>query len=209
MNGDHEDNMEDTGPGPDLVALVSSRLCHDLASPLGALSTGMEFLEMSAGAPTEEMALLRSSVDTANARLRFFRVAFGGGGEDGPIGAAEARGIVATMYRESRRRVDWSDEVDRPRSEIKLAFLALACLETATPWPAAISVVRHGDRWAVEAQADRLKPLDGLWTALAARRVPGDLPSHEVHFGLLARALSRSGRPIGVAVESRSIVLTF
>lgn len=206
--------MPETPPSPtsadahdvDMTALLGSRLCHDLASPLGALNNGVELLELSQAAPSEEMALLRATLDATLARLRFFRLAFGGGSADGEVGAAEASGIVAAMWRDSRRSVTWEDDAPRPRSEIRLAFLALACVESATPWPARVAVRRDGGGWVIEAAADRLKPL-AHWDALDAGRVPSDLASAEVQFGILAQAAAKMGRAASVTTSDTAIRL--
>jgi histidine phosphotransferase ChpT len=71
----------------DLTSLIGSRICHDLISPLGAIGNGVELLAMSGTAPGPEMDLISQSVENANARIRFFRVAFGaarGGQPRGP-----------------------------------------------------------------------------------------------------------------------------
>ena len=61
----------------DLSALLGSRICHDLISPLGAIANGVELLQMSGAAASPEVALIAESVANANARIRFFRVAYG------------------------------------------------------------------------------------------------------------------------------------
>ncbi|HMR60143.1 MAG TPA: histidine phosphotransferase, partial [Amaricoccus sp.] len=62
---------------PDLSALVSARLCHDLISPMGAIRNGMELLQMAPGeAQSPEHALIADSLETALAKLRYFRLAF-------------------------------------------------------------------------------------------------------------------------------------
>jgi histidine phosphotransferase ChpT len=71
----------------DLCALIGSRLCHDLVSPVGAIGNGVELLSMEgAGAPmpagAAELSLVRESVENAQARLRFFRIAFGDAAPD-------------------------------------------------------------------------------------------------------------------------------
>ena len=58
------------------AALLCSRIFHDLASPLGAIAAGIEFLEMS-GANQAEHALISDSVQATMAKLTFFRWAFG------------------------------------------------------------------------------------------------------------------------------------
>ena len=74
----------------DLATALGSRICHDLASPLGALMAGLDLLEMS-GRPSPELALMRESVEGARATLDLLRLAFG------PAGAGEAIGKAARM----------------------------------------------------------------------------------------------------------------
>jgi histidine phosphotransferase ChpT len=65
---------------PDLAALIGSRICHDLISPIGAIGNGVELLLMEASGKGPELSLISESVAAANARIRFFRVAFGAAG---------------------------------------------------------------------------------------------------------------------------------
>lgn len=61
-----------------LAQLVCSRLCHDLAGLTGAIANGADLVgEDSAGADAEALALIGQSARQANARIAFFRVAFG------------------------------------------------------------------------------------------------------------------------------------
>ncbi len=63
-------SSDDTPQSPDLAALIGSRICHDLISPIGAIGNGLELLSM-AGAGGPEVALISDSVSNANARIRF------------------------------------------------------------------------------------------------------------------------------------------
>ena len=69
----------------DLNALLGSRICHDLISPLSAIGNGIELLTLSGVDAPSEIALISESVDNANTRIRFFRVAFGAAREDQQI----------------------------------------------------------------------------------------------------------------------------
>jgi histidine phosphotransferase ChpT len=61
-----------------VVQLLCSRICHDLAGPVGAVSNGLELVREMAGTPdTEAMDLVELSAGKMFERLRFFRVAFG------------------------------------------------------------------------------------------------------------------------------------
>lgn len=64
-----------------LVALVSSRICHDLVSPIAALTTALDILDDDHGADMREQAmdLIRNSAAQAGVKLEFMRATFGGG----------------------------------------------------------------------------------------------------------------------------------
>lgn len=61
-----------------LAQLLCSRLCHDLAGLTGAIANGADLVaESSTGADAEALALIGQSARQTNARIAFFRVAFG------------------------------------------------------------------------------------------------------------------------------------
>jgi histidine phosphotransferase ChpT len=68
--------------GPDLAALLCSRVCHDVISPVGAINNGLELLD-EGGADSEAMDLIRTSALNASVRLKFARLAFGASGSVG------------------------------------------------------------------------------------------------------------------------------
>jgi len=118
------------GPS-DLAGLVGSRLCHDLISPLGAIGNGLELLSLTGGSGGSELSLVSDSVASATGRLRFFRIAYGGGAQEGALARREIVAILTDLTRGSRLRIDWDIAEPRPRSAVKRAFLAVQCLETA------------------------------------------------------------------------------
>ena len=69
----------------DLAALLCSRVCHDLISPVGAIVNGLEVLEEEKDEATKEFALdlIKSSAGTASKKLQFCRIAFGAAGSAG------------------------------------------------------------------------------------------------------------------------------
>jgi histidine phosphotransferase ChpT len=69
----------------DLAALLCSRVCHDVISPVGAIINGLEVLDEE---KDEEMRgyamdLIKTSAEQASARLQFCRLAFGAAGSAG------------------------------------------------------------------------------------------------------------------------------
>ena len=79
----------------DLAALLCSRVCHDLISPVGAIVNGIEVMEEDKGEETKAFALdlIKKSAYQASAKLQFCRLAFGA------AGSAGARSIWATRKR--------------------------------------------------------------------------------------------------------------
>ena len=81
-----------------LAALIGSRICHDLISPIGAISNGLELLDLAGGVQGPEMDLIADSVGNAGARIRFFRIAYGAAG-DQMLGRAEVVSVLDDMTR--------------------------------------------------------------------------------------------------------------
>src|SRR5712675_309956 len=85
----------------DLAALLCSRVCHDLISPVGAIVNGIEVMEEDKDEETKTFALdlIKKSAYQASAKLQFCRLAFGAAGSAGAqidLGDAEkaARGLM-------------------------------------------------------------------------------------------------------------------
>ena len=79
MSNQHQ--LDDLG----LAALISSRICHDVISPVGAISNGLEVLDEEEDVQVREYALdlIRKSAAQASAKLQFARLAFGAAGSAG------------------------------------------------------------------------------------------------------------------------------
>ena len=179
---------------PDLAALIGSRICHDLISPIGAIGNGVELLMMSPEAQGPELALIAESVASANARIRFFRIAFGLSSADQRIGRPEVTSVLADLTRGTRLAIDWDGPADLPRPEVKLAFLLLMCLETTLPYGGEITVSATGLAWSMTARAAKTKVDPDLWGQLSASSADNFLGAAQVHFALARDALRHQGR---------------
>lgn len=193
----------------DIAALLGSRICHDLISPLGAIGNGLELLALSGAASGPEMRLIDDAVFSANARLRFFRLAFGAAGGGQNLGEPEVVSCLEAIARGGRLRLDWQVEGDAPRHEVKLAFLALLCLETALPWGGVIRLRRAGQAWQISGAEGRIKLDADLWAALAAGRSPAQASPAQVQFLLLPAEIATAGRQLTVAASDDGITLAF
>lgn len=184
-------------PQPDLTALLGSRLCHDLIGPIGAIGNGVELLALTAAGPSEEVALISQSVATLNARIRFFRVAFGIARPEQGLSRSEIQSILADLHPSGRITLDWSSPPDLPRTEVKAAFLLLLCGETALRSSGRIRALRDEVGWSFSFASPRLRYEDRLWSRLMHPMATTDdtaLDPSEVHFPLAAAAIANLGR---------------
>jgi histidine phosphotransferase ChpT len=113
----------------DLASLLCSRLCHDMLSPVGALSNGLELLadEQDPDMRQRCFELLEQSARISADKLKFFRLAFGAAGGFGELVAVnEARVLVdALVANNPRITVEWalvSDAMPKPAIKTLLNF---------------------------------------------------------------------------------------
>ncbi len=192
---------------PEYTALVVSRICHDLVSPLGAIANGVELLSMSGAGP--EVALIAESVANANARIRAFRIAFGAAEPGQRVTRAELAALVEDLTRGGRLSIRWPLASDIERREAKLVLLALQCLETLMPWGAEVRVDQGPAGTTVDGRAVRMRAEPDLLARLAGNG-PGTPPeAAQVQFDLLPREAAAQGRALAVAPRSDGLVLTF
>ena len=192
----------------DLAALIASRICHDLISPIGAISNGVELLEMEI-ADRPELALLSESAGNANARIRFFRISFGAASADQRIARTEVLSVLSGLAAGNRITTSWTSAPDLARREVRLAFLVLQCLETALPYGGKVTIREEDASWAIQAEAPRLKLDQPLWNILRGAPAPASLAANAVQFALVPAALAALGRQLTVATDDTSISLTF
>jgi histidine phosphotransferase ChpT len=190
------------------ATLIGSRICHDLISPIGAINNGLELIEMSNAASGPEMTLISESVANASARIRYFRIAFGAAGEQ-MLGRPEIASILDGNYEGSRLSVSWGPLDAQPRHLVRLAFLAVMCLETAMPYGGRIEVSREGDRITVSGYADKYKVDAALWALLDTGTNGADLRPVQVQFGLLPLIAADEGRVLEVDTSGTPVTIRF
>lgn len=130
-----------SGPGGhamsklDFAALLCSRLCHDLVSPVGAISNGIEILQEEHDAAMREQVidLLQKSAQQTSNKLQFFRLAFGAaGGFSSRLDMREVQKALSVFLEGTRVTLDWKASVaDAPKGIVKLILnLCLVASET-------------------------------------------------------------------------------
>ena len=191
-----------------LAALIGSRICHDLISPIGAIDNGLELLSMSGIAEGPELGLIEQSVGSASARIRFFRVAFGAAG-DQMVGPAEITSILRDLYDSSRLELHWTPDEPQPRAAVRLAFLGILCLETAMPYGGRAHISAEEGTWLLEGTADKVNVDPDLWGHLRGDKTKQPLQPAHVQFALLPLHATDDGRKVVTNADEARVTISF
>ncbi|MBI3672738.1 MAG: histidine phosphotransferase, partial [Rhizobiales bacterium] len=146
----------------DLAALLCSRVCHDVISPVGAIANGLELFddpEMDADTKETALEMVRSSARTASAKLKFCRIAFGAAGSAGAtIDMGEAGEIAKAFVGSEKVRLDWqAPRENRPKQQVKLLLNMMLMAMAGIPRGGLVTIAVAADTFTARAQGDRAK----------------------------------------------------
>src|SRR6476659_2926551 len=132
----------------DLAALLCSRVCHDLISPVGAIVNGLEVLEEEKDEATKEFALdlIKKSARTASAKLQFCRIAFGAAGSAGAqIDLGDAESVARGFLEDDKTKLAWNvPRVLLAKNRVKLLLNMLVIAGQTIPRGGALTVEATG-----------------------------------------------------------------
>ena len=139
-------------PAPDileLAALLCSRVCHDLISPVGAIVNGLEVLDDNPKPEDREFALdlIRKSARTASARLQFCRLAFGAAGSAGAqIDLGDAQNMARGHIEDGKTSIVWNlPRVLLPKNRVKLLLNMMVIAQQTIPRGGVLTVNPTGE----------------------------------------------------------------
>jgi histidine phosphotransferase ChpT len=128
----------------DLAALLCSRVCHDLISPVGAIVNGLEVLEEDKDEETKTFAmdLIKKSAHQASARLQFCRLAFGAAGSAGAqIDLGDAEKTARGLLEDDKIKINWNLPRELlPKNRVKLLLNMLLIAASAIPRGGSLTV---------------------------------------------------------------------
>jgi histidine phosphotransferase ChpT len=155
----------------DLAALLCSRVCHDVISPVGAIANGLELIddpETDAEMRVTALDMVRSSARTATAKLKFCRIAFGASGSAGAhIDMSEAGEVARGFVGDEKVKLDWqAPRENRPKQEVKLLLNMLLLALEGIPRGGVVTVTAEARNFKVTAKGERAKIKDAMATAL-------------------------------------------
>ncbi len=190
-------------------ALIGSRICHDLINPLGAISNGIELLELAGVAQGPEMGLVSESVLNATAKLKMLRLAFGAASQDQTVSRQEILATLEAVARGGRLSYSWNVNTDTLRLDVRVALLAVMCIETALPLGGDINITEAANSWSIQASHDRLNLDPDLWVPLSKSAVASSLTPAQVHFALLPEMAREASRTLTLSHGADWVKISF
>jgi histidine phosphotransferase ChpT len=204
------------GPAPDMIelaALLCSRVCHDLISPVGAIVNGLEVLDDNPKPDDREFALdlIRKSAKTASARLQFCRLAFGAAGSAGAqIDVGDAEVMARGHLEDEKTKIAWNLPRELlPKNRVKLLLNMLVIAQQTIPRGGVLTVDPVADSGGFRVAATGLNARLPQSIADLLRAGPtGSVDAHAVqpyYTRLLAQAC---GLNVVLAAEGDAMVVT-
>jgi histidine phosphotransferase ChpT len=191
----------------DFAALLCSRLCHDLISPIGALTNGVELLADEDDPQMREqcMQLLADSARQASNRLKFFRLAFGSGGSYGAeVDVREIRDVVQGLFDSGKVQLNWLVSAPTlPKNAVKallnMALLAGEALLRGGTLTLAGEMQGRSVELGAKAEGTKLALPDDIRTALVAGLGESALDSRLAPAALVHMLAQAGGGDVRVA----------
>lgn len=200
----------------DLASLLCSRLCHDLLSPVGALSNGLELLAEEKDPEMRQRCfeLLEQSAKASADKLKFFRLAFGAAGGFGDtVPVSEAQALVdALVGGNARVSVNWLfgvDALSKPavKTLLNLALIGLDALVRGGTLDIGAEVRGGVAEIVVRAAGQRVAFDPAIGQALEGTLPAAELSSRTAPAAMVQQLTAAAGGGVQVHVTPESLVM--
>ena len=200
----------------DLAALLCSRLCHDMLSPVGAMSNGLELLadETDPEMRAKVIELLEQSARISADKLKFFRLAFGAAGGFGEaVPVDEAKDVVAALAADAKRvKLNWAiAEQSLPKPAVKvllnLSQIALDVLVRGGTLDVGAEKRDGNIEIVARATGDRVAFDETIGRALQDEIAPGEITSRTAAAHMVALLADELGGGLQYALSDEALVL--
>lgn len=198
----------------DLAALLCSRVCHDVISPVGAIVNALEVLEEDDPSMRDfALELIKKSARNASARLQFARLAFGAAGSAGAmIDLGDAGNVANGFLNDEKLSLDWdAPRALLPKNQVKLVLNLLVIAAQAVPRGGKLvsraTVEGEQGSFEITATGSHARIPAHVEELLAGEAPGGAIDAHAVqpvYTGMVARA---AGMTISVAIEGETVTI--
>lgn len=199
----------------ELAALISSKICHDVIGPVGAIYNGLEILDEDddAQAKTYALDVIRNVTEQASARLQFARFAFGAAGSAGAqIDLNTAEQISRGLIGKGKHKLAWRGLPGHmAKDKVKLLLNLIAAAITALPRGGDIDVRIEGSleqpTFLLQCRGPGARPPQYLADYVAGGQ-PAQLDAMSIQAYYTWRLAASSRMRLSIAKDGADIVLT-
>jgi len=200
----------------DLAALLCSRLCHDLLSPVGALNNGLELLadEKDPEMRARCMELLEQSARTSADKLKFFRLAYGAAGGFGEyVEVAEPKALIEALVAYKKRiAVQWAlADAKLPKNAVKVllnfAHIAIDALVRGGTLDIGAEMRDGASEIVVRAAGPKIAFDDTIGKALEGQLPESELSSRTAPAHMIALLAEQAGGGLQYKRSDEALVL--
>ena len=184
-----------------VLELVTSRICHDLVSPVGAIGNGVELMqELGEDAGDEAISLIATSATQAAIRLKYFRLAYGAAGTDKNIGFREVKEVFSDWLKAGHVQVEFESNLELnfsmpPRGFLKCVLNLLIFAEECSRGEGRIfvSTLEGNKGIKILTTGGRVGFRDDAGTALMGETEPETLDARTIHAYMTGRFIEHFG----------------
>ena len=208
-------------PSLDLAAMLCSRLCHDMLSPVGAFANGLELLATETDPAMRQncIELLEQSALISTNKLKFFRLAFGAAGGFGDrVPVDEAKELIAALAADKGRiEVEWAladSNLAKPAVKVLLNFAQIAVDALVRGGTLTVGAERRADEtganaceMVVRASGPKIAFDETLGHALEGTLNPGELSSRTAAAHMIHLLATECGGGLQTMRDEGSLVL--
>ncbi|MBY8917558.1 histidine phosphotransferase family protein [Nitratireductor rhodophyticola] len=198
---------------PDLAALLCSRVCHDIISPVGAINNGLELLD-EGGADEDAMALIRASAVNASARLQFARIAFGAAGSAGmQIDTGDAQSVATAFISNEKPDLEWHGaRALLPKNQVKLLLNLLLVANSAIPRGGKLRVyledLDSAPAFRIAAEGPMLRVPPKFLELHSGNKPEEPIDAHSVQFYYTLLLARETGMTVNIRATAEEIILS-
>ncbi|MBU6234442.1 MAG: hypothetical protein KGQ41_01240 [Alphaproteobacteria bacterium] len=170
-----------------VLELLCSRVCHDVVSPVAAISNGVELLtEMGADGLQDSVGLLTHAARQASVRLQMFRLSYGAGGSEALITGKMIYEAFNNYIESDKVKLEWDLMNATPDEDLNPGFFkvlvnAMLFARETLIRGGVVRVTKDGHKMFVEAVADNVTVREGMAEALRGELAVNDLTPKTIH----------------------------